>query len=99
MKRTMQLTGTRIADPNIRSIATVQDLLYNLIERPKPRKLAQALEQKNNLVSLPNVKVIGRKVTDVDKERSVGRWKIIEAELIKRGLPVYVSKQPRDSQV
>jgi hypothetical protein len=43
---------------------------------------------KSDLTSLPNVKIIGRRETPVDREKAVGRWKIIEAELRSRGLPV-----------
>lgn len=65
--------------------------------RPKPRKLVQTLTAKEDLVALPNVKIIGRKVTDIDKEIAVGRWKVIEEELVKRGLPVYLNpKDPRN---
>lgn len=42
----------------------------------------------HELLGLPNVKVYSRRVTPIDKEVWVGRWKVIEAELIKRGLPV-----------
>lgn len=40
------------------------------------------------LVGLPNVRVMGRRETPVDKEKVVGRWKVIEAELKRRDLPV-----------
>ncbi|KAK5047226.1 hypothetical protein LTR84_006748 [Exophiala bonariae] len=36
----------------------------------------------------PNVMVLPRRETPVDKEKEVGRWKLIEKELIERGLPV-----------
>ena len=37
---------------------------------------------------LPNVKVYDRRITPIDKEKMVGRWKVIERELIERDLPV-----------
>lgn len=40
------------------------------------------------LVGMANVVVSGRRVTPIDKEKVVGRWKVIEAELEKRRLPV-----------
>ena len=40
------------------------------------------------LVGLPNVRVMGRRETPVDRERVVGRWKVIEEELKRRDLPV-----------
>ncbi|KAI9744115.1 MAG: hypothetical protein M1818_002267 [Claussenomyces sp. TS43310] len=88
LKRTMQLTGHRIPDAAINTVSTVQDVLNQLITPPKPRRLAEALELKEELVSLPNVKISGRRITPIDKEVSAGRWKVIEKELESRGLPV-----------
>jgi len=84
----MQLTGLRIPDSAIDSANTAQVLLKHLITPPKPRKLIDALVQKEDLINLPNVTVYERRVTPIDKERSIGRWKVIEQELQKRGLPV-----------
>jgi hypothetical protein len=50
--------------------------------------LAETLATKTELASLPNIKIMSRRETSVDKEKAVGRWKIIEAELRSRGLPV-----------
>ncbi|KAJ4516483.1 hypothetical protein HRR83_001817 [Exophiala dermatitidis] len=36
----------------------------------------------------PNVMVLSRRETPVDKEKELGRWKVIERELRARGLPV-----------
>jgi hypothetical protein len=66
----------------------VQALLAHLITPPKPRKLVDALKQKEDLLALPNVSVFERRVTPIDKEKSVGRWKIIEQELKRRDLPL-----------
>lgn len=51
------------------------------------KKLAEILETQSNLPTLSNVKVHSRKVGPIDKEIAVGRWKVIEEELSKRGLP------------
>jgi hypothetical protein len=56
--------------------------------KPRPKNLAETLTTKTELASLPNVKIMGRRETPVDKEKAVGRWKVIEAELRSRGLPV-----------
>jgi hypothetical protein len=88
LKRTMQLTGIRVPDSAIMSARNAQALLKQLIVPPKPRKLVEALEQKEDLINLPNVSVYAKRVTPIDKERRVGRWKIIEQELQERGLPV-----------
>lgn len=84
----MQLTGIRISDAEIQHLTTVQSLLNQLTTKPKPRKLVQILEHKDDLVALPNVTVFGRRVTPIDKHKAVGRWKVIEEELRERGLPV-----------
>lgn len=55
---------------------------------PKPKNIAETLLIKGNLAHLPNLKIMGRRETPVDKEKEVGRWKVIEAELGERGLPV-----------
>ncbi len=55
---------------------------------PKARKLAEEIERRRELLELPNVKVFGRRVTPIDKQVWVGRWKVIEDELRKRDLPV-----------
>ncbi len=83
----MQLTGIRIPDSHIKA-KTPQALLKHLIVRPKPRKLVEALSQREELMTLPNVAIYEKRITPIDKERSVGRWKVIEQELEQRGLPV-----------
>lgn len=84
----LQLTGIRISDSVISSSNTAKALLAHLITPPKPRKLVDALEQKEELLTLPNVHVYPSRITPIDKEQRVGRWKVIEKELQERGLPV-----------
>ncbi|KAJ2898938.1 hypothetical protein MKZ38_003571 [Zalerion maritima] len=87
-KRIYQLTGHRIHDYKLHSILTVGGLLKVLHSKPKPTKLFEFIEErKPELTNLPNVKVYSRRVTPIDKEKEVGRWKVIERELEKRGLP------------
>jgi hypothetical protein len=50
--------------------------------------LAQALQDQKQFSSLRNVNVSGKRITPIDKEKKVGRWKLIEQELTERGLPV-----------
>ncbi|KAI9715162.1 MAG: hypothetical protein M1812_006141 [Candelaria pacifica] len=88
VKRVMQLTGAHIPDVKIQGVTTVQSLLNALIKPPKPRKLVDALIANNRLAGLPNVKVFDRRVTPIDREKTVGRWKVIERELERRELPV-----------
>ena len=84
----MQLSSIRLADPKIASFRTVGDIVQHMSEKPKPKKLAELLLSKADLVALPNVEILRRRITPIDKEKEVGRWKVIEAELVKRDLPI-----------
>ncbi|KAL2175086.1 uncharacterized protein P884DRAFT_207163 [Thermothelomyces heterothallicus CBS 202.75] len=88
VKRIQQLTGHRIPDGKLVSIRTIDSLVKQLIEPPKPKKLAELVEQEALFKGLPNVRVFPRRVTPIDREQMVGRWKIIVKELEDRGLPV-----------
>lgn len=88
LKRITQLTGTRFPDPIIGKLHTPTDVIEFLTLKPRPKKLAEVLLAREDLMTLPNVEVFDRRHTPVDKEQEVGRWKIIERELVKRGLPV-----------
>ncbi|KAH8663134.1 ribosomal subunit 39S-domain-containing protein [Tricladium varicosporioides] len=88
IKRTLQLTGAKVPDAAIRSAKTAKALLSHLITPPKPRKLIDALAQQQDLLNLPNVRVYSQRITPIDREKEVGRWKLIEKELRARGLPV-----------
>jgi hypothetical protein len=82
------LTGVRVPDSALKSAQTAQSLLSHLVTPPKPRKLIEALEQKEDLITLPNVSVFPKRVTPIDREKAVGRWKLIVKELKDRDLPV-----------
>jgi hypothetical protein len=84
----MQLTGIRISDSAMNSTRTARSLLTHITQKPKPAKLFDALVERQDLVSLPNVKIFNRRITPIDQEKMVGRWKIIEKELNSRGLPL-----------
>jgi hypothetical protein len=64
MKRTTQLTGLCFPDAALKSTNTVQSLLSHLIKPPKPRKLKEALQQKEELVKLPNRSTRRSKLAD-----------------------------------
>lgn len=81
----MQLTGTRIPDPAIGSVINARILLSHLVKKPKPKKLAEHLVSKE-LAELPNVQISRRRYGLIDKEKEVGRWKVIKQELEKFGL-------------
>lgn len=84
----MQLTGIRITDPVITSSNTAGVLLSNITAPPPPQKLAEKLENNRTLSNLPNVKISNRRITPIDKEKQVGRWKVIEQKLLDKNLPV-----------
>ncbi|QSZ30990.1 hypothetical protein DSL72_000551 [Monilinia vaccinii-corymbosi] len=100
VKRVMQLTGVRIPDNIINSSSTAGKLLQNLIIPPKPPTLKEALDQEEELLSLPNVRVFGRRITVIDKERDIGRLKVIREQLRSQGMeskscPSAWTKRPR----
>jgi hypothetical protein len=70
--------------------------IYNYLMRessPKPKKLAERLVTKRDLVGLPNVHILTRRETPVDRDKRLGRWKVIEAELQSKGLPVFTKSR------
>ncbi|KAK4233502.1 hypothetical protein C8A03DRAFT_47971 [Achaetomium macrosporum] len=87
-KRIQQLTGHRLHDGKLCALHTIDSMLKQLVEPPKPKKLVELVESKGVFKDLPNVRVFPRRVTPIDKEKMVGRWKIIVKELEKRELPV-----------
>jgi len=83
LKRVMQLTGTRIPDNAIKDITNAKALVGHLVKKPKPKKLAEILLVSESLASLPNLHIMDRRYTPIDREKEVGRWKVIEKELEK----------------
>ena len=83
----MQLTGTRIPDPVIPRLNTATSLLNFLVKLPPAKHLFDDLRENKELQSLPNLQIFRERVTMQDKESEIGRWKLIEAELTKRGVP------------
>lgn len=63
-------------------------IIVALTINKRGKKLAEVLEEQKALAALPNVTVHNRRVTPIDREVAVGRWKVIEEELRKRDLPV-----------
>ncbi|KAM0440053.1 hypothetical protein ACHAPT_001156 [Fusarium lateritium] len=88
-KRLYQLTGRLISDVKLGAARTPHHFLALTINPTKRgKKLAEILEIRSELPSLPNVKVHSKRVGPIDREIAVGRWKVIEEELRKRDLPV-----------
>lgn len=87
-KRLYQLSGRLTPDSKLAAARTIKHVLAIATQADKPPKLAEILETQSELPKIPNVTLHDRKVGPIDKERAVGRWKIIEEELQKRGLPV-----------
>ena len=72
-----------------------------LIQKPKLAKLANKLLQDEKLASIPNLHVSPRREGMVDKEKNIGRWKVIEEVLRRRGFPTmdvkgYIKGEPRE---
>ena len=81
-------TGSRLSDYAVQNITTLAQLRDAIAKRPAPKKMASKLNTSQILEGLPNVSVAARRVTPIDKEKKIGRWKLIEQELLDRGLPV-----------
>ena len=88
----MQLTGCRIPDPAISDSKTIADLYYAFQAKEAPKKLAQTIELQRLNEQLPNVTIHPTRRTYVHKEKAIGRWKLIEDELMARDLPLRRSK-------
>lgn len=88
----MQLTGHRISDSILSKATTLSDLYTVLITPEPPAKLARTPELQLLQQGAPNVQVHSKRQTPIHKERAIGRWKVIEEELIARDLPVTGSR-------
>ncbi|PSR84048.1 ribosomal subunit 39S-domain-containing protein [Coniella lustricola] len=88
-KRVFQLTGHAIADAKLVHVNTVGQLLDVLVKPEPARSVNKAIEHKGELTKLRNVEVFAKRRTPVHEAKRVGRWKVIEKELEKRGLPVF----------
>lgn len=83
----MQLTGHRIPDPDIQKITNATALFDRLVKKPPPKKLADVLLESPDHTAARNVQMYPKRYSMIEKEESVGRWKLIERELNKKGLP------------
>lgn len=88
MRRIVHLTGLHISDHLIHKTQSVGFLVTELSKAPPPKTLYEQLAADKKLTSLSNVSLAARRITPVDKEKKVGRWKLIEQELRRRDLPV-----------
>ncbi|KAK5132822.1 hypothetical protein LTR08_008623 [Meristemomyces frigidus] len=92
IKRILQITGRRLPDPVISKSPTLAHLYHALLAKPKPKRLAQTPQLKRLNINIPNATVHAGRQTPIHKDKEVGRWKVIENELINRGLPVTGSR-------
>ncbi|KAI0155107.1 ribosomal subunit 39S-domain-containing protein [Xylariaceae sp. FL1272] len=89
-KRVFQLTGHLIPDHRLPLLSDVSSVLQTITTPPKPVTLTQEIqENRQELVNMPNVSVATKRVTKAHKEEKLGRLKIMQAELEKRGLPLW----------
>lgn len=86
------MTGHRVHDHTISTAASINDFYLALKTKPQPAKLKDSKQLKKLNVDLPNVTVHEGRQTPIHKHREVGRWKVIEEELVNRGLPVTGSR-------
>ena len=95
MQNFQSLTSFRIPDPLLNNLArketaTYTDFVAAILElqKPKPAKINDHLVANEQLMSQSNVKVVAHKTGSIRREKDLGRWKVIEKELLTRGLPV-----------
>ncbi|KAJ2975365.1 hypothetical protein NUW58_g8377 [Xylaria curta] len=89
-KRVFQLTGQSVTDRELSSITTVHNLIRILKKPPKPATLTQEIQERHlDLLHLPNVAVASKRVTRGDKEKALGRFKLMQEEFRKRNMPAY----------
>lgn len=67
-------------------------LFLALKVKPEAAKLRDNRKLQNLNKDIPNVTVHVSRQTPIHKHKEVGRWKVIEEELINRGLPVTGSR-------
>jgi hypothetical protein len=79
----------QISDIVMHRATTLKDFQQAILTKPKPKKLSFALLANDELMANRNIQVRGGRQTPVHKDRAVGRWKLIEEELVNRGLPVF----------
>ncbi|KAG6106814.1 hypothetical protein E4U31_000571 [Claviceps sp. LM219 group G6] len=87
-KRIFQTTGVLVSDARLGAARKIKHILTLAVKKPTPPKLATLLEERALFQEMPNVTLHSRKLGPIDREIAVGRWKVIEEELLKRGLPV-----------
>jgi hypothetical protein len=81
------LTGQLIPDHHLPDIKSVKTLLSILQKPEKPKTLSlEILKTKQDLVELPNVAFVPKRVTRGDKAKALGQFKLIEAEFAKRDI-------------
>ncbi|KAH9886602.1 ribosomal subunit 39S-domain-containing protein [Xylariomycetidae sp. FL2044] len=88
-KRVFQLTGHLVPDHQLSSLANVHSLLRVVQKPPKPVTLTEEIQKhRQDIVTMPNVSVHAKRLTRGDREKAVGRFKLIEEEFRKRDLPL-----------
>ncbi|KAI9895026.1 MAG: hypothetical protein M1814_000249 [Vezdaea aestivalis] len=87
LKGIIEQTGNHVSDAQLTSAKSVEDLFQVVIVQPKPPKLAERLMMNPELQVLKNVEIFDRRLTSIDKDVVVGRWKVIEKELKAQGIP------------
>lgn len=86
-QRVLQLTAHRISDSAVSRAKTLHDLCAAYRKTEAPKKLAQEPKVQKMKVELANVTWHDSKRTMIQKEKDVGRWKIIEEALADANLP------------
>ncbi|KAM0721116.1 hypothetical protein Q7P37_003402 [Cladosporium fusiforme] len=79
-------------DPAISSVTSLSDLYLAYKRKPEPKKLRDSKQLHKVNLDFPNVVVHKARQSPIHKDIQVGRWKLIEEELLARDLPVTGSR-------
>jgi hypothetical protein len=87
-------TGKMIPDPVINESKNGHDLVQKLIGSiNKPKKVHERIEAGNVLDGLANVSFSAQRLTRLQKEKQIGRWKHIEERMLAMNLPLPKERQ------
>ena len=87
LKRTSQILGSRIPDPQVASINDIPTLLGVLSKKPKSKRLIKEIKDDLRLQGLKNLETLNTRWTAKRNDMELGRAKVINQELRKRGIP------------
>lgn len=87
-RKVYEKTGLRLADHALQHAHTLRKMRTLLTDTQTKKPGVTKLDVSDLLSEIQNVEVYSSRVTSIDKEKKVGRWKLIEQALKDKGLPI-----------